>query len=119
MYSNIIMNQKNLKEYVLFAVVTILVGLIVCNIICNYKPEMIEYHKNNSKYMYITVFGITGLFLRYAITTKLGEEYLFSDTADKLKTELSKNRKEKINEIKAPVIPQTSTTGQAPPAEAV
>ena len=107
------MNQKNLKEYVLFAVVTILVGLLVCNIICNYKPEMIEYNNNtNNKYMYIAIFGITGLFLRYAITTKLGEQYLFSDNLDKLKMEISKIKKEKINEIKAPVIPKTTVLEQ-------
>ena len=119
MYSNIIMNQKNLKEYILFAVVTILVGLLVCNIICEYKPEMIEYNKNNNKYMYITVFGITGLFLRYAISTKMGEKYLFSDNADKLKIEIAKVRKERNNEIKAPVVSQTSAVEQVPPTVSV
>jgi hypothetical protein len=84
------MNNQVLKEYVLFAVITVLVGLIVCEIICSYYPEMDKYHTGDNKYLCIGVLAITGLVLRYLLTTKMGEDNLYSLPKDAMNKKLSK-----------------------------
>ena len=84
------MNNKMLKEYVLFAVITVLVGLITCEIICSYYPEMDKYHTGDNKYLCIGVLAITGLVLRYLLTTKMGEDNLYSLPKDVMNKKISK-----------------------------
>lgn len=88
------MNNKIMMEYILFAVVTVLVGLVVCEIICCYRPELERYHTGDNKNVCIVVLAITGLVLRYLLTTKMGEKNLLSEPGLKLKKEIEKIRKE-------------------------
>ena len=76
------MNQKTLKEYILFAVVTVLVGLLVCEIICSYYPEMEKYHSGDNKNICISVLAITGLILRYILSTRMGKDSLYTEVMD-------------------------------------
>ena len=64
------MNSKDFKEYVLFVVITILIGLLVCEIICYYWPRLNRIHTDDSKYLCISVLGITGLILKYLVNKK-------------------------------------------------
>jgi len=64
------MNSQDFKEYVLFAVITILIGLFVCEIICYYCPKLNRIHTNDSKYLCISILGITGLILKYLVNIK-------------------------------------------------
>ena len=93
------MNNIVLKEYVLFAVVTVLVGLITCEIICSYYPEMDKYHNGDNKYLCIAVLAITGLVVRYLLTTKMGEDNLYSMPKDTMNKKLSKIQEEANKKI--------------------
>ena len=87
------MNLGYLNQYVLFAAITVLIGLIICKIICYGKPEMEKYHTGNYKYTCIIILAITGLILRWTLTTKYGERYLNSEPMDKVHEKINKIRK--------------------------
>jgi hypothetical protein len=93
------MNNQVLKEYVLFAIVTVLVGLIVCEIICSYYPEIDKFHSGDNKYLCISVLAITGLIIRYLLTTKMGEDNLYSTSKDTMNKKLSKIQDEANKKI--------------------
>ena len=93
------MNQNVLKQYVLFAVVTILVGLITCEIICSYYPEMDKFHSGDNKYLCIGVLAITGLVLRYLLTTKMRGTKLKSELNKLEILDLDENNSVKITEL--------------------
>jgi hypothetical protein len=109
------MNQKIMKQYILFAVSAILIGLIVCEIICSIYPEMDKYHSGDNKYLCVAVLGITGLVLRYLLTTKMGEENLYSEPTDRLNREIGKINAIANNKIAAAL---ASTQSVAPPSTA-
>ena len=98
------MNYNDLKQYVLFAVVTILIGLLVCEFICYFYPDMKEIHTDDSKYLCIFVLGITGLILKYLLNMKyIKEKFNMYDQIDNLDNRnyeiLKKNEDEYLSDL--------------------
>ena len=112
------MNLAYLNQYVLFAAVTVLIGLVVCKIICYSYPEMEKNHTNTHKYTCIIILAVVGLAMRWLITTQVGERYLYSEPEDRFRREMYRLRKEtklkilnyvkkieELNKIKIPALP--------------
>ena len=98
------MNYYDLKQYVLFAIVTILIGLLVCEFICFFYPEMKKIHTGDSKYLCIFVLGITGLILKYLLNMKyIQEKFNIYDQIDNLDNQnyeiLKKNEDEYLSDL--------------------
>ena len=125
------MNLVYLNQYVLFAAVTVLIGLILCEIICHSYPEMDKNNTNTQKYTCIIILAITGLAMRWLITTRVGERYLYSEAMDRSRREAYRLRKEtkskilnyvkkieELNKIKIPTLPPLpENTEQIEPVE--
>ena len=111
------MNQKILKQYILFAAATVLIGLVTCEIICSYYPDMEKYHSGDNKNICIMVLIITGLALRYLLTTKMGEENLYSEPTDRLNREISKIQKDARSKIES-ALAGVASAPVSPPVDA-
>jgi hypothetical protein len=91
--------DNQLMEYVIFMVLTVLIGLVACGIICYFKPEYEKFHTDQHKYLFITILAIVGFVLRYFLTTKMGEQYLFSEPMHKLNREINNIKNTASNKI--------------------
>ena len=67
--------KRQIFEYLFFAIVTVILGLFVCNFICWIKPEFKMGMNDNSYVFEITLF-ITGLLLKFILSFPFISNYI-------------------------------------------